>query len=131
MSNPTAASNAPSAYDPDATLAIALELSGKSWEMGAVVPGVNRRPRRRLDPRDMAALLLRVERWKAEAGAAGRTIKRVVLTYEACPCGGGGRPRRLLDRPPSDRARHRGAHHAPGQHSREPQEAACQARPWA
>ncbi len=83
MTNQTAASNAPTAYDPDTTLAIALELSGKSWEMGAVVPGVTRRPRRRLDPRDMAALLLQVERWKAEAGAAGRTIKRVVLTYEA------------------------------------------------
>jgi transposase len=83
MSNQTAASNAPAAYHPDSTLAIALELSGKSWEMGAVVPGVTRRPRRRLDPRDMAGLLLQVERWKREATTAGRTIERVVLTYEA------------------------------------------------
>jgi hypothetical protein len=48
-----------------------------------VVPGLARRPRRRLDPRDMAGLLNQVERWKAEAAAAGRTIERVVLTYEA------------------------------------------------
>ena len=55
---------------------IALELSGKSWEAGAVVPGVTRRPRKRLDPGDMAGLLTTVERWKAEATAAGKTIKR-------------------------------------------------------
>ncbi|MGO9998294.1 MAG: IS110 family transposase [Acetobacteraceae bacterium] len=83
MTNQTAAPNAPAAYDPNSTLAIALELSGKSWELGAVVPGLTRRPRRRLDPRDMAGLLQQVERWKTEAGAAGRTIVRVVLTYEA------------------------------------------------
>ncbi len=53
MTNQTTASEAPAAYDPVSTLAIALELSGKSWELGAVLPGVPRRPRRRLDPRDM------------------------------------------------------------------------------
>jgi hypothetical protein len=52
MTNQTAASNSPAAYDPNSTLAMALELSGKSWELGAVVPGLTRRPRRRLDPRD-------------------------------------------------------------------------------
>jgi len=83
MPNPTAAANVPAAYDHDSTLAMALELSGKSWELGAVVPGLARRPRRRLDPRDMAGLLDQVRRWKAEAVAAGRTIERVVLTYEA------------------------------------------------
>src|SRR5208337_2629354 len=83
MTHPTAASDVPAAYDPDSTLAMALELSGKSWELGAVVPGLARRPRRRLDPRDMAGLLTQVQRWKAEAVAAGRTIERVVLTYEA------------------------------------------------
>jgi transposase len=83
MTNQTATPNAPAAYDPNSTLAIALELSGKSWELGAVVPGVTRRPRRRLDPRDMAGLLQQIERWKTEASAVGRTIERVVLTYEA------------------------------------------------
>jgi transposase len=83
MTKQTTQANASTAYDPNTTLAIALELSGKSWELGAVVPGLARRPRRRLDPRDMAGLLKQVERWKVEAGAAGRTIERVVLTYEA------------------------------------------------
>jgi len=75
--------NATTAFDHDSTLVAALELSGKSWEIGAVVPGVARRPRRRLDPRDMAGLLRTLERWKSEAGAVGRAIDRVVVTYEA------------------------------------------------
>ncbi|HEY4043877.1 MAG TPA: IS110 family transposase [Rhodopila sp.] len=83
MTNQTGPSNPPAAYDHNTTLTVALELSGKSWEVGAVVPGVTRRPRRRLDPRDVAGLLKQLEHWKAEATKAGRTIERVVLTYEA------------------------------------------------
>src|SRR3546814_16183136 len=75
--------NAAAAFDHDSTLVVALELSGKSWEVGAVVPGIARRPRRRFDPRDVAGLLGSLERWKSEAGAAGRTVSRMVLTYEA------------------------------------------------
>src|SRR5882724_5808217 len=49
--------HAATAFDHDSTLVVALELSGKSWEAGAVVPGVARRPRRRLQACDMAELL--------------------------------------------------------------------------
>jgi transposase len=83
VADQTAPSNPSTAFDHDSTLVIALELSGKSWEAGAIVPGMTRRPRKQLDPRDMAGLLKTVERWKAEATAAGKTVKRVVLTYEA------------------------------------------------
>src|SRR3546814_11668933 len=75
--------NAAAAFDHDSTLVVALELSGKSWEIGAIVPGLARRPRRRLDPRDVAGLLRSLERWKSEAGAAGRTIGRRVVTFGA------------------------------------------------
>jgi len=75
--------NATPAFDHDSTLVLALELSGKSWEVGAVVPGVVRRPHRRLAVRDMAGLLRSIERWKAAATSAGRVLRRVVLTYEA------------------------------------------------
>ena len=75
--------HAATAFDHDSTLVVALELSGKSWEVGAVVPGLVRRPRRRLEARDIAGLLPSIERWKAEATAAGRVVRRVVLTYEA------------------------------------------------
>lgn len=71
------------AFDHDTTLVVALELSGKSWEAGAVVPGIARRRRRRLEPRDLAGLLRTIGLWKAEAAGAGRVVRRVVLTYEA------------------------------------------------
>lgn len=74
---------ATAAFEHDSTLVLALELSGRGWEVGAVLPGVARRPRRRLAPRDMAGLLRQIEAWKAEALRAGRTVRRTVLSYEA------------------------------------------------
>jgi transposase len=71
------------AYDHDSTVVAALELSGKSWELAAVVPGVARRPRRRLEPGDIAGVLATIARWREEALRAGRTVRRVVLAYEA------------------------------------------------
>lgn len=78
-----ASHNTAAAFDHDSTLVVALELSGKWWEVGAVVPGVSRRPRRRIAAREMAGLLGVIGWWKGEAEAAGRRIRRVVLTYEA------------------------------------------------
>jgi transposase len=75
--------HAATAFDHDSTLVVALELSGKSWELSAVVPGLARRPRRRLQARDLAELLRLIERWKVEAAKANRLVQRVVLTYEA------------------------------------------------
>ena len=83
MSERSAAATTETAFEHDSTLIVALELSGKSWEVGAVVPGVTRRPRRRLAPRAMTDLLTQLERWRAEALKCGRTVRRVVLTYEA------------------------------------------------
>src|ERR1017187_9286766 len=83
MTKHVAPANTETAFNHDSTLVVALELSGKSWEMGAVLPGVARRPRRHLSPRDMAGLLTQLERWKAESQRAGRTVLRVVLAYEA------------------------------------------------
>jgi transposase len=70
--------NAAAAFDYDSTLVAALELSGRSWELGAVVPGLTRRARRRLEARDLAGLQEALRRW-----ASGRMLERVVLTYEA------------------------------------------------
>ncbi len=75
--------SAATAFDHDSTLVLALELSGKGWEVGAVLPGVARRPRRTLAQRDMAGLLKQIERWQAEVQRAGRTVRRTVLAYEA------------------------------------------------
>lgn len=71
------------AFDHDSTLVVALELSGKSWLLGAVVPGVSKRPLWKVDPGDMAGVASAIEKWKGEAVKAGKTIRRVVVTYEA------------------------------------------------
>jgi transposase len=83
MARLTEASGSATAYDHHSTLVAALELSGKSWELGAVVPGVERRPRRRFKPGDIAGLLAAIEQWRTEARRAGREVCRVVLAYEA------------------------------------------------
>jgi transposase len=75
--------HAATAFDHDSTLVVALELSGKSWEASAVVPGLARRPHRRLAVHDLAELLRSIARWKLEAAKAGRVVRRVMLTYEA------------------------------------------------
>lgn len=74
---------AATAFDHNSTLVLALELSGKGWQVGAVLPGVARRPRRSVAPRDVAGLLAQIERWKSEAQRSGRTVRRTVLAYEA------------------------------------------------
>jgi transposase len=71
------------AFDHDSTLVVVMELSGKSWLLGAAVPGVSRRPKRGVTPGDMTAFSRALEGWKREAAKAGRTITRVVVAYEA------------------------------------------------
>jgi transposase len=71
------------AFDQASTLALVLELSGKSWQVGASVPGVSRRPLRTLAARDIDGVLKAIERWKEEARKAGCEVRRVVAGYEA------------------------------------------------
>ncbi|HXO00812.1 MAG TPA: hypothetical protein VN900_02065 [Stellaceae bacterium] len=71
------------AFDHDSTLVVAMELSGKSWQLGAVIPGVSRRPKTGVKARDMNEVMRVVDRWKAEAVRAGKTIARIVVAYEA------------------------------------------------
>jgi transposase len=71
------------AFEHDSTLVVAMELSGKSWQLGGVAPGVSRRPKVSVKAHDMEGVLRVVERWKGEAAQAGKTIARVVMAYEA------------------------------------------------
>ncbi len=71
------------AFDHTTTLVMVLELSGKSWELGASVPGVSRRPLRKIDVGDIGTVIKAIEQWKNEAGKAGHMVSRVVLGYEA------------------------------------------------
>jgi transposase len=66
----------------DSTLVVVLELSARSWLVGARVPGIGRLSRYALAP-SAEALAGWLGTAKARAGAAGRTVARVVLAYEA------------------------------------------------
>jgi transposase len=70
------------ALEQDSTLIAVIEMSQASWLVGGVVPGVDREPRRKLDP-DAEVLLKLINRWRGEAGKAGRTIGRICIAYEA------------------------------------------------
>jgi transposase len=70
------------AFEQSDTLVAVLEMSQSSWLAAGVVPGVERRPLKKLDP-DPAALLRLLERWRAQAAGAGREVARVVLAFEA------------------------------------------------
>ena len=71
-----------SALDQDSTLVVVLELSARSWLTGARIPGLGRLSRHALPP-SAEALVSWLSSAKARAGAAGRTVSRVVLAYEA------------------------------------------------
>ena len=68
--------------DQDSTLVVVLELSARSWLVGARVPGIGRMSRYALAP-SAEALAAWLGTAKARAGATGRTVVRVVLAYEA------------------------------------------------
>src|SRR3954470_3370815 len=70
------------ALDQDDTLVVVLELSARSWLVGARVPGLGRLSRHALPP-SIETLLDWLGAAKARAGTAGKTVSRVVLAYEA------------------------------------------------
>ena len=69
-------------FDPDTTLCVVVEMSLSSWLVAGLVPGVERRPLKKMCP-DEVGLFSLVERWRAEAAENGRAITRIVLAYEA------------------------------------------------
>src|SRR5689334_8315874 len=72
------------ALEQGTTLIAAVELSQSSWLVGAIVPGLERQPQKKLEP-NPSALLKLLERWRDESMKARRrrTIRRMVLAFEA------------------------------------------------
>ena len=70
------------AFEQNSTMVVVLEMSQSSWLAAGVVPGIERRPLKKLDPDPMALLRL-VEGWRDHAMKAGRMITRIVLAFEA------------------------------------------------
>jgi transposase len=70
------------AFGQGSTLVAVVEMSQSSWLAGGVVPGLERRPLKKLEPDPMALLRL-LENWRDRARTAGQTVHRIVLAFEA------------------------------------------------
>src|ERR1700758_2027978 len=57
-------------------------MSQSSWLVGGVVPGIERQPRKKLEP-SVERLLALLHRWRDEAVRAGGNITRIALAFEA------------------------------------------------
>ena len=70
------------AFNQESAVVAVIELSNASWLVAGTVPGVARRPLKKLDP-DPATLEQLLTRWRIEAETAGRPISRMIVAYEA------------------------------------------------
>src|SRR2546427_3177311 len=70
------------ALDQDSTIIAVVELSQSSWLVAGVLPGIERQPRKKLEPSPERLLGL-LHRWRDEAVRAGPTITPISLAFEA------------------------------------------------
>jgi len=82
MPQPNDLSRSLVALDHNSTIIAVVEMSQSSWLVGGVVPGIERQPRKKLEP-SPERLLAVLHHWRDEAVKAGRTITRIALAFEA------------------------------------------------
>src|SRR6516225_3174026 len=82
MPQPNDLSRSLVALDQNITIIAVVELSHSSWLVAGVVPGIERQPRKKLEPSPERLLAL-LHRWRDEAVRAGSTITRIALAFEA------------------------------------------------
>jgi transposase len=82
FSQPNDLSRSLVALDQNSTIIAVVELSHSSWLVAGMLPGIERQPRKKLEPSPERLLAL-LHRWRDEAVRAGRTITRVALAFEA------------------------------------------------
>src|SRR5271169_609436 len=70
------------ALDQDSTIIAVVEMSQSSWLVAGMLPGIERQPRKKLEPNPERLLAL-LHRWRDEAVKAGRQITRIALAFEA------------------------------------------------
>ena len=79
MPQPNDLSRSLVALDQNSTIIAVVELSHSSWLVAGMLPGIERQPRKKLEPSPERLL----HRWRDEAVRAGRTITRIALAFEA------------------------------------------------
>jgi transposase len=82
MPQPNDLSRSLVALDQNSTIIAVIELSQSSWLVAGMLPGIERQPRKKLDPSPERLLAL-LHRWRDEAVRAGRMITRIALAFEA------------------------------------------------
>ena len=82
MPQPNDLSRSLVALDQDSTLIAVVEMSQSTWLVGGVLPGIERQPRKKLEP-SPERLLGVLHRWRDEAVRTGCNITRIALAFEA------------------------------------------------
>src|ERR1700758_3341551 len=82
MPQPNDLSRSLVALDQNSTIIAVVELSQSSWLVAGMLPGVERQPRKKLEPSPERLLAL-LNRRRDEAVRAGRTITRISLAFAA------------------------------------------------
>ena len=82
MPKPNDLSRSLIAFEQNSTLITVIEISLSSWLVAGIVPGVQRRPLKKLDT-DENALLKLLHRWRDDAVKSGRKITRIAVAFEA------------------------------------------------
>jgi transposase len=82
MPQPNDLSRSLAALDQDSTIIAVVEMSQSSWLVAGMLPGIERQPRKKLEP-SAERLLGVLHRWRDEAVRAGKKITRIVLAFEA------------------------------------------------
>ena len=72
------------ALDQNSTIIAVIEMSQSSWLVAGVLPGIERQPRKKLEPNAEGRLGL-LHRWRDEAIRAGKEITRTAVAFEAKP----------------------------------------------
>jgi transposase len=82
MPQPNDLSRSLVALDQNSTIIAVLEMSQSSWLVAGMLPGIERQPRKKLEP-SPERLVAVLHGWRDEAVRAGRTITRIALAFEA------------------------------------------------
>jgi transposase len=82
MPQPNDLSRSLAALDQDSTIIAVVEMSQSSWLVAGVLPGIERQPRKKLEP-SAERLLGLLHRWRDEAVRAGKEVTRITLAFEA------------------------------------------------
>src|SRR5262244_617268 len=82
MPQPNDLSRSLVALDQNSTIIAVVELSQSSWLVAGMLPGIERQPRKKLEPNPERLLGL-LHRWRDESVRAGCTITRIALAFEA------------------------------------------------